>query len=131
MAEIMIFTADQGDRSPEDEELPPLAFQIVETAGAIELSADVTGFDEDDIEVVLGDGQLTVTGWHEEEEEGGEEGDDAESEGGLGFTQSFALPSGVRASQVQADLDDGVLTIVIEKDEADRVVEPPGMSDGR
>ncbi len=118
MAEIMIFTADQADRSidADEEELPPLAFQTHETEDSIELRADVTGFDDDEIEVTLAEGELTVTGYHEEAED--EEGDatgDAASQSGYGFTQSFAVPEGLSTSQIAADIVDGLLTIVIDK----------------
>lgn len=115
MAEIMIFTADQSDApAPDVEELPPLAFQIAETEDRIELTADVTGFDEEDIEITIGDGELTVSGYHEEDEEA-DGGDDEDTEEAIGFTQSFAIPDGTTASQVEANVEDGVLTIVVDK----------------
>lgn len=115
MAEIMIFTADQSDEPPEVEELPPLAFQLSETEDTIELTADVAGFDEGEIEVTLGDGELTVAGFHEEDEEGREAEDGEETEECSGFTQSFAVPEGITAAQIAARLEDGVLSIVIDK----------------
>jgi HSP20 family protein len=123
MAEIMIFTADQSDApAAQEEELPPLAFEMAETKDFIQLTADVSGFDDDEIEVTLGDGELTVAGYHEEDEDG-EANDDEEEADVLGFTQSFTVPEGTRASQIEADIEDGVLTIVIAKSSAESTVQ--------
>jgi HSP20 family molecular chaperone IbpA len=126
MTEIEIRTSEADLPSPDEAALPPVLFERLETDDTIELTAEVTGFEPDDIEVVLDGGLLTVSGSHEEEEadEYEEEGlqfaatdpDELGAEAYLGFVQSFTLPAGVTAAQVAAELGgDGVLTIVIAK----------------
>jgi len=92
---------------------PP--FEIKETKDAFLFKADVPGVKEGDLEVQVIGNRLNVTGKREEEkEERGETYHTYERSYGT-FTRVFALPDGIDAEHVMADLRAGVLTITLPK----------------
>lgn len=91
------------------------AFDLKETREAYILKADLPGVREEDVDVSVTGNRLTVRGQRESERR--EEGDTQyiyERSHGA-FTRSFTLPEGVDADRVEADLDDGVLTVRLPK----------------
>ncbi len=91
------------------------AFDLKETRDAYLLKADLPGVREEDVDVSVTGNRLTVRGQRESERR--EEGDTQyiyERSHGA-FTRSFTLPEGVDADRVEADLDDGVLTVRLPK----------------
>jgi HSP20 family protein len=91
------------------------AFDVRETKDAYIFKADLPGFREEDIDVHVAGNRLTVSGKRESEQV-----DDADTyyccERSSGsFTRSFTLPDGVNPDQVQADLKEGVLSLLIPK----------------
>jgi HSP20 family protein len=101
-------------RGAEDMAFVP-EFDVRESKDAYIFKADLPGFREDDVEINVTGNRLTVSGKREEEHE--EESDTQYvSERAFGsFTRSFTLPDGVDPNQVSAKLNDGVLTIRIQK----------------
>jgi HSP20 family protein len=88
---------------------------VSETDKAYQISAELPGLDEKDINVELKDDVLTLSGEKKEEEEK-EEKDFHVSERRFGsFRRSFRLPSGVDQSKISADFKKGVLTIAMPK----------------
>ena len=91
------------------------AFDLKETRDAYILKADLPGVREEDVDVSVTGNRLTVRGQRESERR--EEGDTQyiyERSHGT-FTRSFTLPEGVDADRVEAELDDGVLTVRLAK----------------
>lgn len=95
-------------------ELSP-AFDIKETKDAYVFTADVPGIKESDLEVTVTGNRLSISGKREESKE--EKGDRyyAYERSYGSFTRSFTLPEGVDTNVTQADLKDGVLTLVVHK----------------
>jgi HSP20 family protein len=90
-------------------------FTVKETREAFIFKADVPGIALKDLEVTLTRTRLKVSGHRQEEKkEEGETFHTVERTFGS-FTRSFALPEGVDAEKIAADLKDGVLTITIPK----------------
>jgi HSP20 family protein len=91
------------------------AVDVCETAEAFILTAELPGLSRDQIRIELQDGKVTVQGrrdarvpceqYHQVERGHGE------------FSRSIALPPGVKADHISADLRDGVLTIIVPKAE--------------
>jgi HSP20 family protein len=91
------------------------AVDVCETAEAFILTAELPGLSRDQIRIELQDGKVTVQGrrdarvpceqYHQVERGHGE------------FSRSIALPPGVKADDISADLRDGVLTIIVPKAE--------------
>jgi HSP20 family protein len=91
------------------------AVDVVETDKAYEMTADVPGFDEKDIEVELVNGTLLIKGERESEKEEKKE-DYYLSERAFGsFERRFEVPADVDADKIEARLKKGVLTVTLPK----------------
>lgn len=91
------------------------AVDIVEKDNAYEVTADLPGFDEKNIEVKLQNGALSIKGERKSEKE--EKRKDfhlTEREFGS-FERRFALPEGVDPDKIEASLQKGVLTVTLPK----------------
>jgi HSP20 family protein len=92
---------------------PPV--DIVEKDNAYEVTADVPGFDEKNIEVRLVNGSLCIKGERKfEKEEKKEDYYLNEREFGS-FERRFELPEGVDPDKIEASLKKGVLTVMLPK----------------
>jgi HSP20 family protein len=90
---------------------------VKETASGVEVSAELPGVDEKDIEVELQDDLLTIRGEKKiEKEEGSEEKGYHVMERSYGsFARSVALPYAAEPDKVSADFAKGVLKIVVPR----------------
>lgn len=90
---------------------------VKETATGIEVSAELPGVDEKDIEVELQDDVLTIRGEKKiEKEEGDKEKGYHVMERSYGsFARSVALPYSAESDKVTADFTKGVLKVVIPR----------------
>lgn len=90
---------------------------LSETDDLYRIELDVPGMTRDDIHISYQDNQLTVSGErHEEETEEGSEYVRVERSFGH-FYRSFRLPKTVNADDIQANYNNGVLTIEVPKAE--------------
>lgn len=91
------------------------AVDVSEKDGAYEITAELPGMDEKDIDVKLASGVLTITGEKKEEKEEKKK-DYYLSERRYGsFQRSFQVPDGVDAEKIAADFTKGVLKITLPK----------------
>ncbi|MDO8533479.1 MAG: Hsp20/alpha crystallin family protein [Xanthobacteraceae bacterium] len=91
------------------------AVDIVEKDKAYEITAELPGMDEGNIEVKFSDGMLTIKGEKEEEKEEKKK-DHYLSERRYGaFQRSFGVPDGVDTDKIEASFKKGVLTVVLPK----------------
>jgi HSP20 family protein len=96
-----------------DELMPKM--NVVETDGAIELTAELPGLEAKDVEVTLADNILTIRGEKQaEREEKGKEFRLMERSYGS-FSRSFEVPSGVDPKAIEANIDKGVLHVKFPK----------------
>jgi HSP20 family protein len=88
---------------------------VTEKDNAYEVTAELPGMDEKNIEVKFSDGMLTIKGEKEEATE--EKKKDYQlSERRYGsFQRSFSVPDGVNADKIEASLKKGVLTVTLPK----------------
>ena len=93
------------------------AMDLVETADHLVLRADLPGMTEDDINIEIKDGVLTVTGERKGEHEERSEGFYRVERAFGSFSRSLSLPDGVDAGGVSARFDKGVLEVKIPKPE--------------
>ncbi len=90
------------------------AVDVAETDKAYEVTAELPGMDESNIEVKLADDVLTIKGEKKEEKE--KKRDYYVSERRFGsFQRSFTVPAGVDASKIEANFKNGVLTVTLPK----------------
>jgi HSP20 family protein len=88
---------------------------IKETKEAYILKADLPGVREEELTVTVAGNRLTVVGKREaEEKRQGEHYYITERMYGA-FTRAFTLPEGADGDKLQAELKDGVLTLVMPK----------------
>jgi HSP20 family protein len=91
------------------------AVDVAETDKSYEITAELPGMDEKNIEVRVADGSLTIKGEKQEEKE--EKRKDYylhEREFGS-FERRFALPESVDAEKIEASFKKGVLTVTLPK----------------
>ena len=91
------------------------AMDVVESDKAYELTADLPGMDEKNIEVkVVGD-MLTIKGEKQEEKEEKKKDYYLRERNFGSFERSFSVPEGVDADKVEANFKKGVLTVTLPK----------------
>lgn len=93
---------------------------IRETDAAYQLSAELPGLDEKDVEVNLDNGILKISGEkRSDKEEKDEDRNYYGRERYYGrFERSFRLPDGIKADKVEARYKNGVLNVTVPKSEA-------------
>ena len=79
------------------------------------VEADLPGLDKEDVEIVLGEGVLSISGKKERGEEEEKEGYVRRERGYVSFSRRLALPEDASEEGVDAKLQDGVLTLNIPK----------------
>jgi HSP20 family protein len=95
--------------------LPPV--NIVDKAGEFDVEIAVPGMKKDDFHVTCENGYLTIRAEREEKKEEKEKNYTRREYNYSSFERSFSLPETVKADQVKAKYEDGVLKISIPKKE--------------
>ena len=91
---------------------------ISETDKAYEITVELAGLDEKDVEVTLRDDVLTISGEKKTEREEKEK-DYYLSERSYGsFQRTFRLPEDVSADKIKATMEKGVMTLLLPKSPA-------------
>lgn len=95
-------------------------FDVMETKEGYVFKADLPGIKEEDLDVSVSGSRLTVSGKREyEERHEGERYYCAERSYGS-FTRTFTLPEGIDPGNIEANLRDGVLTLMVPKKETEQ-----------
>jgi HSP20 family protein len=91
------------------------AVDVADTATNYEITAELPGIDEKNIEVKFSDGTLTIRGEKKEEKEEKKK-DYYLSERHYGsFQRSFTVPDGVDPEKIEAAFKNGILTVSLPK----------------
>ena len=91
------------------------AVDMVEKEKEYEITAELPGIDEKNVEIKTANGMLTITGEKQEQKEEKKK-DYFLSERRYGsFTRSFRLPEGTDADKITAKITKGVLTVTLPK----------------
>ncbi len=91
------------------------AVDIVDKKEAYEVTADVPGFDEKNIEVKVVNGDLVIRGERKSEKEEKKENYYLSERDFGAFERRFNVPEGVNADKIEATLKNGVLTVRLPK----------------
>lgn len=91
------------------------AVDIVEKDNAYEITADLPGMDEKNIEVQLSNGNLTIKGEKKEEKEEKKKGYHLQERRFGSFERTFGVPEGVDTDKIEARFKTGVLIITLPK----------------
>lgn len=90
---------------------------VAETDKAIELTAELPGLQEKDVDINLADNVLTIKGEKKSEREEKDKNYRLVERNYGSFFRSFELPARVRGDAIQACIAKGVLTVRIPKPE--------------
>jgi HSP20 family protein len=93
------------------------AMDLVETEDHLVLRADLPGIREEDVNIEIKDGALTVSGERKSEHEEKGEGFFRVERSFGSFSRSMTLPQGIDTDAVSAQFDRGVLEVKIPKPE--------------
>jgi HSP20 family protein len=96
--------------------VPPV--DLVERNGGYELQAELPGLTEDQIEVKLANGMVTIKGEKSTERVEDEEDYHLRERSYGSFQRSFRVPEDVDADKIQAQFDKGVLKVTLPKSAA-------------
>jgi len=88
---------------------------IVEKDNAFEVTAELPGLDEKNVEVKLVDGGLTIKGEKQEEKEEKKKSYYLHERHYGAFERSFTVPEGVDTDKIEATFKKGVLTVTLPK----------------
>jgi HSP20 family protein len=88
---------------------------IAETESALEVSVELPGLDQKDVDVSLTDSALTIKGERKSERDESKKGYHLAERSYGSFYRSIPLPSGVDADKVNAEFKNGVLTVTLPK----------------
>jgi HSP20 family protein len=106
-----------------------LPVDIAEVEGGYRIQAAVPGFRPEDVEVTFSDGVLSISA-RRSHEESRQEGNYMRREIAFGnYERQIALPGDIRADQIKASFDNGILTIDVPrapKPEPVRIEVKPG-----
>ena len=91
------------------------AVDIVEKDGGFEVTVELPGMDEKNIEVNVANGCLTIKGEKQEEKEEKKKDYHLQERHFGSFERRFQVPEGVDASKIEANFRKGVLTVTLPK----------------
>ncbi|WP_429925684.1 Hsp20/alpha crystallin family protein (plasmid) [Agrobacterium vitis] len=91
------------------------AVDVVEKDDAFEVTVEVPGLDEKNIEVKLSNGFLTIRGEKQEEKEDKQKEYHVSERRYGSFQRTFQLPEGVDADKVEAAFEKGILKVKLPK----------------
>jgi HSP20 family protein len=96
------------------------AVDVFDTKDAVVLKAELAGMDPDDIEIEVEDNVLTIKGERKFEEKVDEERYYRVERRFGSFQRSLALPQGVKSDEIEANYDEGILTVSVPKAEQEK-----------
>jgi HSP20 family protein len=91
------------------------AVDVAETEKTYEITAELPGMDEKNIEVKVSNGNLTITGEKQEEKEEKKKDYYLKERHFGSFERSFQIPEGVDPSKIEATFKKGVLKVTLPK----------------
>jgi HSP20 family protein len=89
--------------------------EVKETRDSYVFRADLPGMKEDEVDIALTGNRLTISGERKSEKKEEDERFYAYERSYGSFSRSFTLPEGADADHAQAELKNGVLSIVLPK----------------
>ncbi len=91
------------------------AVDVIESEKAYEITAELPGMDEKNIEVKVVNGSLTIKGEKQEEKEEKKKDYYLHERNFGSFARSFGIPESVDADKIEASFKKGVLTLTLPK----------------
>jgi len=118
---------DSFFRGPEDDGLQTTSWNplvdVTENDHAYLLNVELPGVSRNDVKIVVQDNQLTIRGEKKQEKESKNSNYHRVERSYGSFQRTFTLPSTVKAEKIEANYNDGVLSITVPKAEEARAKE--------
>lgn len=116
----MVSLRDAMDRLFEDSVITPKSvgmpkIDVKDKKDHVEVKAELPGISEDELDIEVCDGVMTISGEKKDEKEEEKEGYYYKESHSGSFSRSFTLPAEVDEEKADADMDKGVLTITLPK----------------
>ncbi len=113
---------EEGEWLGEEQEEGQLSIDVYQTPEAIVVKSTIAGVKPEDIDISINNDMLTIRGKRETKEEIKDE-DYLYRECYWGsFSRSIILPVEIEAEKVEAELENGVLTIILPKAKASKQI---------
>jgi len=97
------------------------AIDVTETDGVIEITAELPGLEEKDVQINVTDNLLTIRGEKKAEKEDKQKDYRVVERSYGSFYRAFELPAGVETDKIKADISKGVLKVTVPKPAAKQV----------
>jgi HSP20 family protein len=97
------------------------AIDVIETDGEIEITAELPGLEEKDVQINVADNVLTIRGEKKAEKEDKQKDYHLVERSYGSFYRSLELPAGVDSDKIKADIAKGVLKVTVPKPAAKQV----------
>ena len=104
----------RGFPAARGQELTP-RLDVTETDKEIEITAELPGLEEKDVQINVADNVLTIKGEKKAEKEEKDKNYRLVERSYGAFSRSLELPSGVNTDQIKASIAKGVLTVTVPK----------------
>jgi HSP20 family protein len=91
------------------------AIDVTESDGEIEITAELPGLEEKDVQINVSDNVLTIRGEKKAEKEDKQKDYHLVERSYGSFYRSLELPSGVDVDKIKADISKGVLKVTVPK----------------
>lgn len=118
---------DSFFRGPEDDGLQTTSWNplvdVTENDHAYLLNVELPGVSRNDVKIIVQDNQLTIRGEKKQEKESKNSNYHRVERSYGSFQRTFTLPTTVKAEKIEANYNDGVLTITVPKAEEARAKE--------
>lgn len=88
---------------------------VIETDKSIEVTAELPGLEEKDVDIDFTDDVLTIKGEKKSEKEETEKNRYISERSYGAFLRSIQLPSGIDPAKIEASIDKGILTVKVPK----------------
>ena len=116
----MVSLRDAMDRLVEDSVITPKSvgmprIDVKDKRNEVVIRAELPGISEEELDIEICDGVMTISGEKQEEKEEEKEGYYYKESHSGSFSRSFNLPAEVDEDKAEAEMDRGVLTIVLPK----------------
>jgi len=112
---------DSFFRGPEDDGFQTTSWNplvdVTENDHAYLLNVELPGVSRNDVKIVVQDNQLTIRGEKKQEKESKNSNYHRVERSYGSFQRTFTLPSTVKAEKIEANYNDGVLSITVPKAE--------------
>lgn len=98
-------------------DFPVPALEMIDNDESYQLTAELPGLKDDDVEISVADGVLTISGEKKEESESKKNGFMLSERRYGSFQRQVVLPNDVNPNGIKAKFENGVLKITLAKDE--------------